>query len=78
MVKHVARGHSLENAARLLGYAPELFRAVLASVPFLDVAGTLQDATLPLTANEWARMLMDALNGAFVAWQGDGKGQAVP
>lgn len=25
-----------------------------------------------------ARMLMDALNGAFVAWQGDGKGQAVP
>ena len=33
--------------------APQLFRAVLASVPFLDAAGTLQDASLPLTANEW-------------------------
>eukprot|EP00965_Chrysotila_dentata_P172200 5682543-Pleurochrysis_carterae.AAC.3 len=32
---------------------PELFCALLASVPFLDAAGTLQDSSLPLTANEW-------------------------
>ena len=33
--------------------SPDLFRAALASVPFLDAAGTLQDSSLPLTANEW-------------------------
>ena len=33
--------------------APALFSALLASVPFLDAAGTLQDGSLPLTANEW-------------------------
>ena len=32
---------------------PDLFKAVLASVPFLDPAGTLQDGSLPLTSNEW-------------------------
>lgn len=32
---------------------PELFCALLASVPFLDPAGTLQDGNQPLTVNEW-------------------------
>jgi len=32
---------------------PDLFCALLASVPFLDPAGTLQDGEQPLTVNEW-------------------------
>ena len=36
-----------------LNLEPSLFAACLASVPFLDPLGTLQDASLPLTINEW-------------------------
>jgi oligopeptidase B len=32
---------------------PELFRAAVAEVPFVDVVTTMSDATLPLTSNEW-------------------------
>jgi oligopeptidase B len=32
---------------------PELFRAIVAEVPFVDVLTTIQDETLPLTVNEW-------------------------
>ena len=32
---------------------PELFRAAVAEVPFVDVVTTMSDPTLPLTSNEW-------------------------
>jgi oligopeptidase B len=32
---------------------PELFRAIVAEVPFVDVINTMNDASLPLTAQEW-------------------------
>ena len=33
--------------------APELFRVILAGVPFVDALTTILDPTLPLTAGEW-------------------------
>ncbi len=32
---------------------PDLFRAIVADVPFVDVINTMSDASLPLTAQEW-------------------------
>ena len=33
--------------------APELYRAIVAQVPFVDVVTTMLDASIPLTTNEW-------------------------
>ncbi len=32
---------------------PDLFRAIVADVPFVDVINTMMDASIPLTAQEW-------------------------
>jgi oligopeptidase B len=32
---------------------PDLFRAIVADVPFVDVINTMADASIPLTAQEW-------------------------
>ena len=32
---------------------PDLFRAIVANVPFVDVINTMMDASLPLTSQEW-------------------------
>lgn len=33
--------------------APELYKGIVASVPFVDVTTTMLDETIPLTSNEW-------------------------
>lgn len=36
-----------------INQAPELFRCAILGVPFVDVVGTMLDASIPLTAAEW-------------------------
>jgi len=37
----------------VVNLAPELYRGVIAAVPFVDVINTMSDASIPLTSNEW-------------------------
>ncbi len=37
----------------VMNLAPELYRAIVAEVPFVDVVTTMLDESLPLTAGEW-------------------------
>ena len=37
----------------VVNMAPELWKGALAEVPFVDVVTTMEDATIPLTSNEW-------------------------
>ncbi len=51
----VARGGSAGGLliGAVANMAPELFKALMAQVPFVDVVNTMLDETLPLTVIEW-------------------------
>ncbi len=51
----VARGRSAGGLTMgaIANMAPQLFCAIVAEVPFVDVLTTMQDPTLPLTITEW-------------------------
>lgn len=50
-IRGLSAGGLLMGAAAAL--APQLWRAVLAEVPFVDVVHSMLDPTIPLTVNEW-------------------------
>ncbi|MCU0646971.1 MAG: S9 family peptidase [Gemmatimonadaceae bacterium] len=45
--------------------APQLFRAIVADVPFVDVINTMRDASLPLTAQEWEQWGNPSIKAEF-------------
>ena len=48
-----------------MNLAPDLFRCVVAEVPFVDVLTTMQDASLPLTVGEWEEWGDPAASATF-------------
>jgi hypothetical protein len=48
-----------------INQAPDLFRCAILGVPFVDVVGTMCDATIPLTTNEWVSEKMSLLVLSF-------------
>eukprot|EP00899_Mesostigma_viride_P011615 jgi/Mesvir1/20454/Mv12349-RA.2 len=53
--KLVIEGHSAGGLliGAVLNMRPELFRAAIAGVPFVDLMVTMSDASIPLTTGEW-------------------------
>jgi oligopeptidase B len=51
VARGISAGGLLMGAAAFL--APELFRAMVVEVPFVDVVNSMLDDTLPLTVGEW-------------------------
>jgi protease II len=48
---------------------PDLFRIVIAEVPFVDVMNTMSDATLPLSMGDYDQLRDEAFDQASILTQ---------